>query len=313
MIYRLILIASLAYSCQVLSAFAEAPVVDDSENFALLEEQQAESQPVAHGQSELVYQDEQPALAHDDAPAALAKEDASHSDNDPSLINKIQGLQQDIQELRGQLEVQAHQLKLLQEQQLAFYKDLDARLSQGNHQAALNKPTTPLTIDEEKPKMQSVTANPPIEAVTETPTVTPTVLPATASAAARTNPADEQISYLAAYDLVKTKQYDEARMAMESFLAKYPQGGYSANAQYWLGELYLVKKDYSAAMTHFDVVLKQFPSSSKCSASLLKIGYALAATGQTQAAKSRLQEVMKKYPDTNTAQLASAKLATLGG
>ncbi len=29
---------------------------------------------------------------------------------------------------------------------------------------------------------------------------------------------------------------------MEQFIVQYPRGGYTANAQYWLGELYMVKK-----------------------------------------------------------------------
>jgi tol-pal system protein YbgF len=127
------------------------------------------------------------------------------------------------------------------------------------------------------------------------------------------NPADEQISYLAAYELVKNKKYDDALSAMQNFVAKYPQGGYTANAHYWLGELYMVKKDYSEAIKHFDIVLEQFPSSSKCSASMLKIGYALAASGKTTDARTKLLEVLKKYPDTSTAELASTKLQSLGG
>ena len=130
--------------------------------------------------------------------------------------------------------------------------------------------------------------------------------------AAHTNPADEQISYLAAYELVKNKKFDEALIAMQTFVTQHPQGGYTANAQYWLGELYMVKKNYPEAIEHFEVVLQQFPSSSKSAASLLKIGYALAASGKKQDAIIRLQQVVKNYPDTNTAQLAKTKLGSLG-
>ena len=95
---------------------------------------------------------------------------------------------------------------------------------------------------------------------------------------------------------------------MDTFVQKYPKGGYTANAQYWLGELYLVKKDYMKAIEHFDVVLQQFPSSSKSPASLLKSGYAFVATGDSQAAKTRFQRLMSRYPDTSAAQLAHEKM-----
>ncbi|MDI1352126.1 MAG: tol-pal system protein YbgF, partial [bacterium] len=134
-------------------------------------------------------------------------------------------------------------------------------------------------------------------------TATPVAVPVS-----RINPADEQISYLAAYELVKNKRYDDATKAMQVFVQKYPNGGYTANAEYWLGELYLVKKDYPKSLEHFNIVLEKFPSSSKSAASQLKAGYAYAASGNNQEAKARLQNVIKTYPGTPTAKLARTKL-----
>ena len=293
MIHRLLLAACFTVFLLPFSAFAEAPVVDDSENYALLEEQQvANEQPVAHDDYEVGSdRDEQPALARDD--------NQLNNGNNVGLLDKVQGLQQEVQELRGQLEVQAHDLKLLQEQQLSFYKDLDARLRDSPVKGIANtKPTTDMSISTQS---QAPTIAAPI--------VMPTVVPVTSEN--RTNPADEQISYLAAYDFVKNKQFDEALTALQTFVIKYPHGGYTANAEYWIGELYMVKGNYAQAIDHFNVVLQNFPSSSKGAASLLKVGYALAASGKTSEARERLLDVIKKYPDTNTAQLATAKLNAL--
>ena len=98
---------------------------------------------------------------------------------------------------------------------------------------------------------------------------------------------------------------------MQAFVTQHPKGGYTANAQYWLGELYMVKKNYPQSIEHFEIVLQQFPSSNKSAASMLKIGYALAASGKKQDAVLRLQQVVKNYPDTSAAQLAKAKLEAL--
>lgn len=294
--HRLLLCLCFAYitSFQV---FAEAPVVDDSENFAILDEQEAAiTQPLAK---------EMPMETPNEMPLA---QDTENDKANAGLLDKLQGMQQEIQELRGQLEVQAHDLKLLQQQQLSFYKDLDARLRQENTSALAQK--NPIGQQEEisnvsphLSKNESKQGNlPSNEKVHYTPK----------TSAARGNPAEEQISYLAAYDLVKNKRFDEALTAMKTFVMHYPQGGYTANAQYWLGELYMVKNAYAKAITHFDIVLKQFPSSSKAAASTLKIGYALAASGQITEAKERLQQVIQSYPDTPTAQLAAMKLQSLG-
>ncbi len=288
--------------------------MDDSENFALLEEKQAMAfeSPVAHDDNEDVasYSNSNP---QDERP--LAKDNrVTHDDSNSNanLLDKFQGLQQEVQELHGQLDVQAHDLKLLQEQQLSFYKDLDERLRDVPAKGIAYKPitavttTTGVTIGEE-PSLLATTS--PVASIQPTSMVRPAVQ--AVIGAGPTNPANEQISYLAAYELVKDKQFDEALTAMQTFVTKYPHGGYSANAQYWLGELYMVKKDYVQAIEHFNVVMQEFPSSSKNAASLLKVGYALAGQGKTIDARAKLQEVVTTFPDTSTAKLAAAKLSTL--
>ncbi|HAT2066730.1 TPA: tol-pal system protein YbgF [Legionella pneumophila] len=298
--------------------WAEAPVIDDSENFAMIDRQEEYDAPLVNPK----YDDPQIENAELDGPQndnystdtsqpydepALVKEDRSTISDNAKLIDKIQQLQKEIQELRGQLEVQAHDLKLLQQQQVAFYKDLDSRLSNSSTSAKTvqnDKPATDISLGSNSPATLKA-ASPQLKAGSSNSKPQPVV------AVSRANPADEQISYLAAYELVKNKRYDEAIKSMQIFVQKYPRGGYTANAEYWLGELYLVKKDYSKAIEHFEIVLQQYPSSSKAAASLLKSGYAYAEKGDKQEAKKRFQQVVKTYPDTPTAQLASSKLEAI--
>ncbi len=298
------LLIALIFTCLLpFNAFSEALVVDDSENFALLDEQQTAHERSVANERRNVQND------NDDEELPLAKDDdESHhnSGNASLLLDKVQGLQQEIQELRGQLEIQAHDLKLLQQQQVTFYKDLDARLRHEPLKASQNETSTDLSLSA-PPPAESLSPN--TGATQIKPIAGPGINTPTAT---RNNPADEQISYLAAYELVKNKRFDAALVAMQTFVTQYPQGGYTANAQYWLGELYMVKKNYPEAMQHFNTVLKQFPSSSKTAASTLKIGYALAASGKKQEAIQQLQQVIKNYPDTQTAKLAKTKLESLG-
>jgi len=266
-------------------AFAEAPVVDESENFALFDEQLAATERPA-SPSVQAYNTSGDTDANENT--ALAYEDTSFDppQDETTLLNKLQVMQQDLNNLRGQLEVQTHELQTLKQQQLDFYKDLDTRLRDPNASTQATAPSTP----EEAPQAS---------------------LLAPESTAPRGNPADEQISYLAAYELIKTKEFDKAVIAMNNFINQYPRGGYTANAHYWLGELYMVKKAYADAIQQFQTVLKAFPSSSKTSDCSLKIGYALAASGQKQSARQRLQDVIRDYPDTHAAELAATKLETL--
>lgn len=283
-----------------LTCWSEAPVVDDSDNFAIIDGQQmADEAPVVNPKYDAddMQSDDGPALVREDPSG-----DLNNINGNAKLIEKILSLQQEVQELRGQLEVQAHDLKLLQQQQIAFYKDLDSRLGNTTGKSVQNKPVTDLTI--------GAAAEPKAPSASQLQLVKPAAAKP-AIAVSRINPADEQIGYLAAYELVKNKQYDKALGAMQTFVQKYPNGGYTANAEYWLGELYLVKRDYAQAIEHFEIVLQQFPSSSKSAASMLKAGYAYAAKGDNQEAKRRFQQVIKTYPGTPTAQLATSKLESI--
>lgn len=285
-LHRTILAASLSFILP-LNAYSQPIIVDESEEFALLDAQpDVMERPVEESDDSMDDFPEQ----YEETP--LVKETNIQATNksthdDAILLDKLHSLQQEVQELRGQLEVQAHDLKLLQQQQVSFYKDLDARLRESSTKTAEKD------IKSEQPDPPAYKKN-------------------QVSSANGSNPADEQIRYLAAYELIKNKQYDEAISSMQTFISQYPEGGYSANAEYWLGELYMVKKNYTKAIEHFETVLQNYPASSKKAASMLKLGYALAASGNMQEAKQRLQQVAKNFPDTNTAQLAKTKLQSLG-
>lgn len=284
---------------------AKAPVVDDSEGFVLLEEQAqaAEELPVA--------QDETYALSEDieESVKQVSKHNGTTTRN-TDFVNKLQSMQKELQELRGQVEVQAHELEELK-QQLAL-QDMNTNpvhTSATQHSHPVEQEPIRNTAQNQNniPKTKSVTSDlsMDVQSIQD--------LSSSANNTVRINPADEQISYLAAYDLIKQQQFPQATQAMEQFLNKYPRGGYSANAHYWLGELFLANKEYASAIEQFDNVIKNFKSSSKYAPSRLKLGYALADAGRLAEAKEQLTAVMNLYPDTANARLAHNKLSKLGG
>lgn len=224
-------------------------------------------------------------LAHDDTQnMGFERENSSVDANQiAKLLNQIQDLQQTVQELRGQLDTQRQTIDAIKEQQLTLYKDLDSRIT------GASKP-----LDAKQTPIQAKIAEKPI-----------------AGKKNSQNPADEQISYMAAYNLIEKKQYPKAQFALQEFIQNYPNSGYTSNAEYWLGELCFQQKDYSQAMAHFENVINNFPSSNKLPASLYKLGATLAANGQTEEARARFNELMQKYPDSDAAKLAANKLKVL--
>lgn len=224
--------------------------------------------------------------------------DNSYSTHSPassgtSLLSKVNDLQREIQRLRGQLEVQSHELTQLKEQQQAYYNDLDQRISL----LASGKSKSPvLSLDTTTPTASTIS------------TSSATAMGATASTTATP---DEEASYNAAYALIEQRKFNEASIAMKAFLQKYPNGKYTANAHYWLGELLLAQHKDSEAINEFNTVIQQYPASNKVSASMLKLGFAYSNLGDTAKAKTTFLNVEKMFPDTTTAQLAHARLESL--
>lgn len=209
------------------------------------------------------------------------------------LLSRIQQMQQEILQLRGQLEVQAHDLKLLKQQQTAFYQDFDQRLNnmKGNKSSdGLRQTQTDQTAMNQQ---------------------TPAAKPAPTQVAKQADPQQVAASYEAAYHLIQQKQFTQAVDAMQTFLKNYPNNPYTANAHYWLGELYLAQSETDKAIQEFTTVIQQYPQSTKVAASTLKLGFAYYDKGQTDLAKQELQKVQQQFPDTTSARLAQARLDSM--
>ena len=97
----------------------------------------------------------------------------------------------------------------------------------------------------------------------------------------------------------------------KSFVAAYPSSPLASNAQYWLGEAYYVTRDYQSAIGAFQKVTTEYPDSRKAPDALVKIGFTQSALGRNGDAKVTLEDVVKRYPGTEAAQLATERLKRL--
>ena len=86
---------------------------------------------------------------------------------------------------------------------------------------------------------------------------------------------------------------------------------YADNAQYWLAETHYVRRQFKEALPEFTKVTTQYPQSAKMPDALLKIGYCQGELGDKAAARTSLQQVMRQFPDTTAARLASQRLEQL--
>ncbi|HHW2506778.1 TPA: tol-pal system protein YbgF [Pseudomonas aeruginosa] len=208
------------------------------------------------------------------------------------LFMQLQQMQDELARLRGTLEEQQNQIQQLKQESLERYQDLDRRISGGGAPAAQNSAPA-----------GAINANGAPAAPAGNNAPAPSSEPG--------DPAKEKLYYDAAFDLIKSKDFDKASQAFNAFLRKYPNSQYSGNAQYWLGEVNLAKGDLQGAGQAFARVSQSYPSSQKVPDSLYKLADVERRLGNNDKAKGILQQVISQYPGTSAAQLAQRDLKNL--
>ncbi|MGD8526530.1 MAG: tol-pal system protein YbgF [Thioalkalispiraceae bacterium] len=210
------------------------------------------------------------------------------------LVMRLDSLQREIQQLRGDTEVNTRSLEEIKKRQRDLYIDIDRRLLQLERRSAGSAPVAPAS--------SVPTTSAP---VTSQPQVTrPAAQPST-------SPADdltEQQAYQQAFDLLRELRYDKAMAAFRAFIDKYPDGRYAHIAQYWLGEAGYAQSQFATAIKDYQVLLDNYPNSPKRAQAMLKIGYSHYKLKNMKQAQQVFNQVLKTYPGTTEAGQAEKML-----
>lgn len=106
--------------------------------------------------------------------------------------------------------------------------------------------------------------------------------------------------------------YDLARQEFGDYIKHFPQNDLASNAQFYLGEVAYAQGTYKDAITQYDLVLTNYPKSFKQGASLLKKGMAELELGMKTAGVRDLRDVSRRFPGSDEARRANAKLKEIG-
>ncbi len=219
-------------------------------------------------------------------------------ENQLKLYLQLEALQKELDALRGEQEVLRHRLDRLDKSQRDLYLDIDNRLRQ--LEAAMEQLLAPPS---EAPPPLAGGEVPPIQPEGGEAAFSPP--PSLPSAGGDQGDAK---AYEQAFALLKEGHYDEAIAAFQAYLGRFPDGRYAANAQYWLGEAYYVKRDFTRAIQEFSQVLARFPESPKVPDAMLKLGFSYYELKDWDQARKILQQLIDQYPDTTAARLAKRRL-----
>jgi tol-pal system protein YbgF len=112
-------------------------------------------------------------------------------------------------------------------------------------------------------------------------------------------------------DLTSGK-YDLARQEFSDYIQNFPSNDLAGNAEFYLGEIAYAQNDYKTAITSYDTVLANYPKSFKLAASLLKKASAEIELGMKASGIRDLREVDRRFPGSDEARRAQAKLREVG-
>lgn len=231
---------------------------------------------------------------------------ASNSANS-ELFFMIEQLQKEVNSLRGLLEEQGHELRMLKQSSRDRYLDIDTRVLDLTKRMSIslannsetdfvsNQPisTDPLSVNEAslKPNIRESRK----------------VIPVVAEPIKEREPTKaETDDYQKAYAFIKNKQYDDSILALFAYTENYPDSPLLANVYYWLGEVYLATSKYEQAKTSFSLVVSAYPNSQKVSDSLYKLAVTSDFLGDKGQAEQYINDVLQRYPESNAAKLAKA-------
>ncbi|HEY0024178.1 MAG TPA: tol-pal system protein YbgF [Longimicrobium sp.] len=133
-----------------------------------------------------------------------------------------------------------------------------------------------------------------------------------ADAAPQEEAADPQELFDAALAALRRGSVATARGGFEEFLRAAPEHRLAADAQYNIGQSYEQGRDVPAAITAYERVLSEYATSARAPAALLRIGRLELGRGNRTQARTRLNQVVQRFPRSPEAAEARTELQRLG-
>jgi tol-pal system protein YbgF len=202
---------------------------------------------------------------------ALTEMDSSESERSLDAYDRSRALLEEVRMLRGMVEELNYELTQVKQRQMDDYLDIDRRLSGLAAGGAIASSGV-------RPLPQAVARATIDEGVVRD------------NGSVGDDFADMKISYDRASNLLlKKRDIGGAAAAFKQHVADYPSSPYSANAYYWLGEIYLLQGQDELARQSFSVVVEQYAGHSKALDASFKLGKIYHQLGDLERSRELLE------------------------
>lgn len=225
------------------------------------------------------------------------------------MLSQLETLKSELGKLRGQLEVQAHDIENIQKRQRDLYVDVDTRLRQLESAASAAAAATP-----PPPAVDSQTKPGKDKKASAKPGAAPTAVAPAAAAPAQTaeaDPALEVKTYDAAFNLFRGGNYQGALSAFHAFNQAYPKSPLAPSAQYWIGNSHFNLKDFKSAIASQQELISLYPKSPKVPDAMLNMASSYQGMGDVGTAKKTLEDLLARFPVSDAADKAKYRLESM--
>ena len=111
--------------------------------------------------------------------------------------------------------------------------------------------------------------------------------------------------------LLDNSRYSEAAENLRLLILSYPNGTYTGDAYFWLGEIYLVQEMFEDSSEIFTAFVSKFDDHPRKADGLYKLALTKIDLEDLDSAETLLQEVISNYPNSGAALLAEQDLIKL--
>lgn len=224
----------------------------------------------------------------------IERVDAADDEDDAgglaTLFYQLQTLQEEVRDLQGLVEEQNHRIERMEREQRERYIDVDQRLLALRGGAA---PEAGNAVD----------------------------APGTAPALGALPASGEADAYNSAFQIIqnaralvpseRSAEYQRAIDGFTALIADYPNGTYTPNAFYWIGELQISNNELELARQAFVQVVTLYPDHPKTPDALYKLGVTYHRLEDAARALEHLDRVIDEFPNHTAAGLATRYAAEL--
>jgi tol-pal system protein YbgF len=201
------------------------------------------------------------------------------------LLEKINLLKQEIESLTASIETNNLTISRLEEANQIRYVDLDKRI---------HLLETKLLFEETQEEESLETSLNPLSGLVE-----------------EDIDAGEFGLWSNSMKLLDNSRYSEAAENLRLLILSYPNGTYTGDAYFWLGEIYLVQEMFEDSSEILNVFVTKFDDHPRKADGLYKFAIAKVNLEEFEAAETILQEVISNYPNSGASLLAEQDLIKL--